>query len=92
MVKMDLSTSEAQASSTSTMALDRTTAYDDLIASMTKLSGAGELKGKAYESAKQYATSVMVPIFQGGFSYRKMLINRLEIFLKNIPAKLSQKV
>lgn len=88
MVKMDLSTSEAQASSTSTMALDRTTAYDDLIASMTKLSGAGELKGKAYESAKQYATSVMVPIFQGGI----LLSEAVDKSVGNLPKEYSSQV
>lgn len=88
MVKMDLSTSEAQASSTSTMALDRTTAYDDLIASMTKLSGAGELKGKAYESAKQYATSVMVPIFQGGI----LLSEGVDKSVGNLPKEYSSQV
>lgn len=66
MVKMDLATSQTQASSTETRTSSHIQSYNDLIKSLATLSSASELKGKAYESAKSYADTVILPLLQGG--------------------------
>lgn len=40
-------------------------AYQGLIASLQGFSGTADLKGAAYDSAKTYASSVLVPLLQG---------------------------
>ncbi|MCK1162039.1 LXG domain-containing protein [Streptococcus uberis] len=88
MVKMDLGESNKQASSTATMTSSRVAAYTNFISSLGNLSGAEGLSGSAYDSAKTYASSVMVPLVQGGI----LLSEALSEAMTKFPADYSSKV
>lgn len=80
MVKMDLGDSNSQASSTATMTSSRVAAYTNLISSLGQLSSADGLSGATYDSAKAYASSVMVPIIQGGILLSEAISEALTKF------------
>ncbi|HGD2590769.1 TPA: hypothetical protein ACIN4D_000559 [Streptococcus agalactiae] len=88
MVKMDLGESNSQASSTATMTSSRVAAYTNLISSLGNLSGAEGLSGSAYDSAKTYASSVMIPLVQGGI----LLSEALSEAMTKFPADYSSQV
>ncbi|MGT2887804.1 hypothetical protein N1496_03325 [Streptococcus didelphis] len=84
MVKMDLGSSTSQASSTATMTASRIAAYDALISSLSTFSGEASLSGAAYDSAKSFASSVMVPIIQGGILLSEAISQAMSKFPKSI--------
>ncbi|MFI3886547.1 T7SS effector LXG polymorphic toxin [Streptococcus parauberis] len=88
MVKMDLATSQTQASSTETMTSSHIQSYNDLIKSLATLSSASELKGKAYESAKSYADTVILPLLQGGI----LLSEEISTAMSKLPDDYSSQV
>ena len=88
MVKMDLGSSTSQASSTSSMTSSRISAYQGLLASLQNFSGTGDLKGSAYDSAKAYASSVIVPLIQGAILLSEGIANSTA----NLPSQYSSNV
>ncbi|AOS70553.1 T7SS effector LXG polymorphic toxin [Streptococcus gordonii] len=75
MVKMDLSSSNSQASSTATTTGNHIGSYQKLIASLQGFSGADGLKGSAYTSAKSYASSILVSLVQGAILLSEQIAN-----------------
>lgn len=65
MVKMDLGSSEAQASSMSELANSRLEGYQSAIRALQDFAEASDLDGAAYKSAKTYGMSVIAPLIQG---------------------------
>lgn len=88
MVKMDLGSSNAQSSSTATVTSNHIAAYQGLIASLQGFSGTADLKGAAYDSAKTYASSVLVPLLQGAI----LLSEKIASSTAKLPSEYSNQV
>ncbi|MBP2623454.1 hypothetical protein [Streptococcus oricebi] len=64
-IKMNLGASDAQASSAQSVMAERLAAYDQLVAAVQLLSGASNLKGKAYGNVLSYAEGKLLPFAEG---------------------------
>ena len=62
MIKMDLVSSDDQASSMNTVSANRIAGYQSAISALESFSNASELTGAAYDSAKHYGASVLTPL------------------------------
>lgn len=62
---MTLGSSTSQGASASSISQQRVSAYEALIGSLQNFGGEEGLTGAAYDSAKNYATSILVPLLQG---------------------------
>lgn len=69
MTKMDLSSADNQASTAGTVTSSRITAYESTIAALSGFVGEDSLKGKAYTSAKNYASEVLIPLLKAAVLY-----------------------
>ena len=69
MVKVNYGQLSGQASSTSSATQGRVSGYQSLISSFTDFSGAPDLTGSAYNSAKSYATGTMTTFYQACILY-----------------------
>ena len=65
MVKMDLVSSDDQASSMNTVSANRIAGYQSALTALESFSNASELTGAAYDSAKHYGARVLTPLIQG---------------------------
>jgi len=65
MVKMDLVSSDDQASSMNTVSANRIAGYQSALSALESFSNASELTGAAYDSAKHYGARVLTPLIQG---------------------------
>lgn len=64
MVKMDLPNSKSQGTSETTASDSRRTAFTSAITALTTFSEEEDLQGSAYDSAKTFASSVLVPLMK----------------------------
>ena len=80
MVKMSLGNSTSQGSSTSSISSSRISAYNGAISSLNSFIGASNLKGKAYNSAKDYASTVLIPLIQGAILLSEAVSNAVTTF------------
>lgn len=87
MVKMCLSDSDTQANSCSTVCQNLSAALDGVKASLNDI-GNYDIKGAAADSAKNFATSVVVPYIDQA----KNLLNVIQSDVKDFPAKYRSKV
>lgn len=87
MVKMSLSDSDTQANSCSTVCQNLSTALDSVKNSLNDI-GNYDIKGAAADSAKNFATSVVVPYIDQA----KNLLNIIQSDVKDFPAKYRSKV
>ncbi|MCK1165783.1 hypothetical protein MXZ28_06885 [Streptococcus uberis] len=65
MVKVNVGTMSAQASSVSAIVSQRVSALTDAKQSLSSFASQDQLKGAAYQNAKAYATSVLGPLIDG---------------------------
>ena len=73
MVKMVLSSSDAQGQTMSSVGKARVTAYNSAVTALSNFNGAGDLQGSAYDSGKQYGVSVITPLIKGAIMYSEYL-------------------
>ncbi|MET3557908.1 hypothetical protein ABID29_001020 [Streptococcus rupicaprae] len=66
----------------------RVSAYHTSLTALAAFSGEGNLKGKAYDSAKQFAGSVLVPLLQGGI----LLSEEISRATKGLPEEYRSRV
>ncbi|MBP2622282.1 hypothetical protein ACVRXQ_13255 [Streptococcus panodentis] len=70
MVKVNYGSLQTQSSSLSPASQSRVAGFRSLISAFESFGGsAGELLGSGYDSARAYATGVMVPYYQGCILY-----------------------
>ena len=80
MVKMSLGNSTSQGSSTSSISSSRISAYNGAISSLNSFIGASNLQGNAYNSAKSYASTVLIPLIQGAILLSEAVSNAVTTF------------
>ena len=73
MVKMVLSSSDAQGQTMSSVGKARIDAYNSAVKALSKFNGAGDLQGSAYDSGKKYGVSVITPLIKGAIMYSEYL-------------------
>lgn len=73
MVKMTLASSDSQASSVSSIASSRMQGYQSTMTALSSFASDTTLTGKAYASAKSYATSTLIPLLQAAILYEEDL-------------------
>lgn len=73
MVKMVLSSSDAQGQTMSSVGKTRVDAYNSAVKALSKFNGAGNLQGSAYDSGKKYGVSVITPLIKGAIMYSEYL-------------------
>ena len=73
MVKMVLSSSDAQGQTMSSVGKARIDAYNSAVKALSKFNGAGNLQGSAYDSGKKYGVSVITPLIKGAIMYSEYL-------------------
>ncbi|EFU64038.1 T7SS effector LXG polymorphic toxin [Streptococcus oralis] len=64
-IKVDIGSADSQGSTANTVLSSRVSYYVTVITAFNNLITEGELKGKAYDSAKSYAENIMVPLVRG---------------------------
>ena len=64
-IKVDIGSADSQGSTANSVLSSRVNYYNDVITAFNNLITEGELKGKAYDSAKSYAENIMVPLLRG---------------------------
>ena len=69
MTKMNLGSSDTQASTTASVTSTRIASYESTISALESFVGEGSLKGNAYSSAKTYASSVLIPLLKAAALY-----------------------
>lgn len=72
-IKVDIGSADSQGSTANSVLSSRVTYYNDVITAFNKLISEGELKGKAYDSAKSYAENIMVPLLRGVILFSESL-------------------
>ena len=72
-IKVDIGSADSQGSTANTVLSSRVNYYNDVITAFNKLITEGELKGKAYDSAKSYAENIMVPLLRGVILFSESL-------------------
>ncbi len=75
MVKVNYGQLSGQASSISSATQGRVSGYQSLISSFTDFSGAPDLTGSAYNSAKNYATGTMTAFYQACILYAEAVVD-----------------
>ena len=73
MVKMVLSSSDAQGQTMSSVGKTRVDAYNSAVKALSNFNGASDLQGSAYDSGKQYGVSVITPLIKGAIMYSEYL-------------------
>lgn len=73
MVKMVLSSSDAQGQTMSSVGKARIDAYNSAVKALSNFNGAGDLQGSAYDSGKKYGVSVITPLIKGAIMYSEYL-------------------
>ena len=73
MVKMVLSSSDAQGQTMSSVGKARIDAYNSAVKALSNFNGAGNLQGSAYDSGKKYGVSVITPLIKGAIMYSEYL-------------------
>ena len=73
MVKMVLSSSDAQGQTMSSVGKARVDAYNSAVKALSNFNGAGDLQGSAYDSGKKYGVSVITPLIKGAIMYSEYL-------------------
>lgn len=73
MVKMVLSSSDAQGQTMSSVGKARIDAYNSAVKALSNFKGAGDLQGSAYDSGKKYGVSVITPLIKGAIMYSEYL-------------------
>ena len=73
MVKMVLSSSDAQGQTMSSVGKARADAYNSAVKALSNFNGASDLQGSAYDSGKQYGVSVITPLIKGAIMYSEYL-------------------
>lgn len=69
MTKMNLGSSDTQASTTASVTSTRIASYESAISALESFVGESSLKGNAYSSAKTYASSVLIPLLKAAALY-----------------------
>ena len=72
-IKVDIGSADSQGSTANTVLSSRANYYDAVITAFNNLITEGELKGKAYDSAKSYAENIMVPLLRGVILFSESL-------------------
>ena len=90
MVKMSLGNSTSQGSSTSSISSSRISAYNGAISSLNSFIGASNLKGKAYNSAKDYASTVLLPLIQGAILLSEAVSNAVTTFPSSYTSEVAE--
>ena len=72
-IKVDIGSADSQGSTATSVLSSRVNYYNDVITAFNNLITEGELKGKAYDSAKSYAKSIMVPLLRGVILFSESL-------------------
>lgn len=90
MVKMSLGNSTSQGSSTSSISSSRISAYNGAISSLNSFIGASNLKGKAYSSAKDYASTVLIPLIQGAILLSEAVSNAVTTFPSSYTSEVAE--
>lgn len=90
MVKMSLGNSTSQGSSTSSISSSRISAYNGAISSLNSFIGASNLKGKAYNSAKDYASTVLIPLIQGAILLSEAVSNAVTTFPSSYTSEVAE--
>ena len=73
MVKMVLSSSDAQGQTMSSVGKARIDAYNSAVKALSNFNGTGDLQGSAYDSGKKYGVSVITPLIKGAIMYSEYL-------------------
>ena len=73
MVKMVLSSSDAQGQTMSSVGKTRVDAYNSAVKALSNFNGASDLQGSAYDSGKKYGVSVITPLIKGAIMYSEYL-------------------
>ncbi|MBP2624052.1 hypothetical protein [Streptococcus oricebi] len=87
-IKMDLGSSQGQAGTVSSLSAVRIAAYEAAIKALTDFANESELKGTAYDSAKNYALKFCVPLFQAAVLYEE----GAEVAIGKIPSGYTSEV
>ena len=72
-IKVDIGSADSQGSTANSVLSSRVNYYNDVITAFNNLIAEGELKGKAYDSAKSYAENRMVPLLRGVILFSESL-------------------
>ena len=72
-IKVDIGSADSQGSTATSVLSSRVNYYNDVITAFNNLITEGELKGKAYDSAKSYAENIMVPLLRGVILFSESL-------------------
>ena len=72
-IKVDIGSADSQGSTANSVLSSRVNYYNDVITAFNNLITEGELKGKAYDSAKSYAENIMVPLLRGVILFSESL-------------------
>lgn len=72
-IKVDIGSADSQGSTANSVLSNRVNYYNDVIIAFNNLITEGELKGKAYDSAKSYAENIMVPLLRGVILFSESL-------------------
>ena len=72
-IKVDIGSADSQGSTANSVLSSRVNDYNDVITAFNNLITEGELKGKAYDSAKSYAENIMVPLLRGVILFSESL-------------------
>lgn len=88
MVKMSLGNSTSQGSAISSISSSRISAYNGAISSLNSFIGASHLQGDAYNSAKKYASTVLIPLIQGAI----LLSEAINHAVNQLPSRYTSEV
>ncbi|MEG3142073.1 hypothetical protein SD436_01330 [Streptococcus sp. 2A/TPW/M5] len=91
MVKMVLSSSDAQGQTMSSVGKARVDAYNSAVKALSNFNGASDLQGSAYDSGKQYGVSVITPLIKGAIMYSEYLSEAVPKLPQNIGQKLGRR-
>lgn len=69
MVKVNAGSLSTMASTVSNASASRSSALSQALSSFNGLLNEGNLKGKAYDSARNYSSNVLIPLLQGMILY-----------------------
>ena len=72
-IKVDIGSADSQGSTANSVLSSRVNYYNDVITAFNNLITEGELKGKAYDSAKSYAENIMVSLLRGVILFSESL-------------------
>jgi len=72
-IKVDIGSADSQGSTANSVLSSRVNYYNDVITAFNNLITEGELKGKAYDSAKSYAENIMLPLLRGVILFSESL-------------------